>query len=213
MLDQTPSSSSFDSAELYEACGSDDPAVQAEAYRALWPYLYRVAYQVVYRQPEAADLAQDCAQVALIRVHEQRQRCREPKAFRSWARRIVSNVAIDELRRRQRLLPLAAADDPEDQSPGAPPPGGTLAPERVTLQKVTLANLRRLLNLAPISERSRRVVIGRYLDELPDEILAQTESELADRAVRPSHIQVTRSKNMAKLQRWELLQTFLDEAV
>jgi hypothetical protein len=43
------------------------------------------------------------------------------------------------------------------------------------------------------------VVVGRYFDEQPDEALARTESDLAGQTVLPSHIQVTRAKNLAKL--------------
>ncbi len=76
---------------------------------------------------------------------------------------------------------------------------------------INLENLRSLLEKAPISDRSRRVVIGRYLDDADDESLAQTESEIAQKDVLPSHIQVTRSKNITKLRKWDTLRrwTFL----
>lgn len=201
MSDQ-PSPSSFDdSAELYAACQDG----RRDAYEALWRYLLRVALKVVHDQPDAEALAQDCAQRALIRIHQRLDECREPAAFRSWSRRITGNLAIDELRRRKRLLPLESYTEPPPTAWKQTPVG----PESAVSTDMRLKRLRELLNLAPISDRSRRVVIGRYLDDLPDEILAQQENDLdGGNAVQPSHIQVTRSKNMAKLRDWELLQSF-----
>ena len=50
------------------------------------------------------------------------------------------------------------------------------------------------------------------LTDLDDNDLAQTESDLADEDVRPSHVQVTRAKNISKLRQWSLLHQFLEEA-
>ena len=196
-----------DSADLYHACGSAEPDVQAAAYQTLWEYLFRIAFYLTNKQPDQEALAQDCAQRALIRIHRQRQRCDEPKAFRTWSRRIVSNLTIDELRRRKRLQPL-----PEPAQEAQLEQHTVPNPEIETAASLTLDSLRQLLQTSPMSDRSRRVVIGRYLDQRDDESLAQTESELADDEVRPSHVQVTRSKNISKLRQWPLLRQFLDEA-
>ena len=196
-----------DSADLFAACGSPETAVQAEAYHELWQYLYRVALHVANQQPDQEALAQDCAQRALIRIHQQRETCAEPKAFRSWSRRIVTNLVIDELRRRRRLQPLEITTDSmlTDTSHQNP------SPEREVLADLSLKNLRKLLHQSPMSDRSRRVVIGRYLDDMDDEFLAQAETELAQKEVLPSHIQVTRSKNISKLKTWEALREILHE--
>jgi RNA polymerase sigma factor (sigma-70 family) len=191
---------------LYNICGSADPAEQAAGYRELWGYLYRVAAFMTRSQPDGDALAQDCAQRALLRVHEQYHRCAEPAAFRAWARRIVSNLVIDELRRQRRLQPL-----PEPGQETTLPVTAAVNPETAVLHTLTTHSLRQLLTQAPISDRSRRLVIGRYLDDLPDDTLAATESELAGQTVLPSHVQVTRAKNIAKLRQWPLLEQFLQE--
>jgi RNA polymerase sigma factor (sigma-70 family) len=208
-----------DSARLYAACSSTDPQVQQNAYTTLWQYLCRVAMRIVYDQPDTDALAQDCAQVALIRVHERLPECANPAAFHAWARRIVANVAIDELRRQKRLVPLADDDEYDDgvvatsaaaaavaaaASSTAASIGGTPGVEQVSLDE-----LRALLQKAPISARSSRVVVGRYFDNQPDETLARTESRLAGTQVLPSHVQVTRTKDMERLRRWEPLRTYL----
>lgn len=176
---------------LYEACRRADPA----GYEQLWPYLYRVALQLTHDPA----LAQDCAQMALIRIYEQIADCREPAAFYVWSRRIVSHLTIDQLRRDKRLVPL-------DEAEMTPAPFGT---EAAALNELTQASLRQLLDQAPISDRSRRVVVGRFLEDLPDEPLADRESLLAQQPILPSHIQVTRAKNIAKLRDYAPLRRFL----
>lgn len=197
-----------DSAELYAACSSVDPLIQARGYESLWAYLYRVALHVVRDQPEASALAQDCAQTALVRIHASLSTCREPAAFHIWARRIVSHIAIDELRRRKRLTALDGRE--AEQAPAPPQTARRSSLEAKTLNAISQSELYELINQAPISDRSRRVVLGRYFDGHADERLAQVESELAERAVLPSHIQVTRAKNIAKLRQWQRLRDFMD---
>lgn len=176
---------------LYEACRRADPA----GYEQLWAYLYRVALQLT-NDPA---LAQDCAQTALIRIYQQLADCREPAAFYLWSRRIVSHLTIDQLRRDKRLVAL-------DEAETAPAPFTT---EGLALNRLDNLSLRQLLDQAPISERSRRVVVGRFLDDLPDEPLAERESQLAEQPILPSHIQVTRAKNIAKLRDYAPLRHFL----
>jgi RNA polymerase sigma factor (sigma-70 family) len=196
------------SADLFAACGSDDPLIQAAAYEILWAYLYQVAWQMVYDQSEAEAMAQDCAQLALVRIHQRLNECREAATFRAWARRIVSHLVIDELRRRKRLAWLGEAETGDEAiatlKPAEPPPGL----EETVLEATGQLELAELIRRAPMSERSRRVVAGRYLDGLPDEQLAQVETDLAGQPILPSHIQVTRSKNLVKLRQWQPIQDF-----
>jgi len=102
----------LDSTTWFTACQNTDPQVQASAYTALFAYLSRAALHILFDQPEAEALAQDCAQIALIRVHQRLDDCREPAAFRTWARQIVAHLAIDTLRRRSRLT-FAVEDELE----------------------------------------------------------------------------------------------------
>ena len=196
----------FDSVQLYAACASDDLSIQENAYQQLWPYLHQIAWQILYRQPDSADLAQDCAQKALIRIHEKLVDCNEPAAFRTWSRRIVSHLAIDELRRRKRLVQWE-----DEKVEKVPDDSAKDSLENLVLDEMTLADVQNLINSAPISHRSRRVIIGRYVDGLPDDNIAQAETDLAQQTVLPSHIQVTRSKNISKLRKWPLLQQLLGQ--
>lgn len=196
-----------DSTTLYEAWASTDTAVQTEAVQTMWQYLHRIAYNISYKQADAPALAQDCAQKAIIRIHHQLENCQEPKAFKSWCRRIVSNLVIDELRRRKRFI------HPDEERPFTEDPSfANVSAEMAVVSELTAVSLRQTLQQSPMSARSQRVVIGRYLDELPDEQLAQVESDLSGTTLAPSHIQVTRAKNIAKLRQWDYFRTLFEDA-
>ena len=202
-----PVSTNFvESTLLYAQCNSDDVALQAAAYKTLWDYLYRVALHLVRDQPDAEMLAQDCSQDALIRIHARLAECRQPEAFRAWSKRIVTNLCIDELRRRNRRR---LADELPEELPGQQLVASTNSPEQSVIDWESDHSIRQALRQAPISERSYVAVVGRYLDDLPDEQLAKSESERSGQTLLPSHLQVTRSKNVNKLRRWQHLSTIL----
>jgi RNA polymerase sigma factor (sigma-70 family) len=183
---------STDSQSLYAACAQEGSAAQTDAFALIWGDLYRVAYRMLHDRPGGDALAADCAQKALIKIHRNLAQCRNPAAFREWATQVLRRVVLDELRRPEhaRRAPLPADDD-HSAKLAAPEP----APTGEELRELLLAAIEH----GPLSERSRRVVIGRYFQEHTDETLARTESQQAAQPVLPSHIQVTRAKNLAKL--------------
>ena len=182
----------IDSQTLFAACADDGSDAQIDAFESLWGDLYRIAYAMLHDRPGGDALAADCAQAALIKVHRNLAQCRNPAAFREWAAQVVRRVVIDELRRPEHARRAALPDD-DDHSPAlATPPA---APSSEDLHTLLLAAIEH----GPLSERSRRVVLGRYFDEQPDEALARAESALSGQEVLPSHIQVTRAKNLSKL--------------
>ncbi len=193
---------SISSEELYNACRQEGSDAQADAYRQLFRELYRVAYGMLRARPDGEGLAADCAQAALIKVHRSLEQCREPATFRGWAAQIARRTVLDALRRpaQTRQVPL----DDHEATLAAPP----LEPT-ADLRGLLLDALRR----GPLSDRSRRVIVGRYFDERADEELAAEEARLAGEPVLPSHIQVTRAKNIAKLRRDGELLERLREAV
>jgi RNA polymerase sigma factor (sigma-70 family) len=194
------------SAELYAACRSQDLSIQEDAYNRLWDYLYQVALKIVYDQPNAPDLAQDCAQEGLVRIHNLINECHTPTAFLGWSRTIVGHIAIDILRKRGRLMPLEEDDGEET---GRQWPGGGPSLEEEVVAEMMMDQILDLLNKAPISQRSRLTITSRFVDDLPDESLAESVSQLEGKEVLPSHLQVTRSKNLKKLQKWPLLRQSL----
>lgn len=198
-----------DSVTLYAGCTSDDLAEQCEAYEQLWAYLYRVALRVVRAQPDPEALAQDCAQKALIRVYNKIEMCNGPESFKGWSRTIAFNEGIDVLRKRERLYSLT--DDEGNVRPEAEEKAQHVLPEQAVEYSSRAEMLRMLLQQAPISDRSKRVVIGRIVDDHDDSFLAEVETELTGSLVKTSHIQVTRSKNLKKLGDYRPILDFLEE--
>jgi RNA polymerase sigma factor (sigma-70 family) len=187
-------SQQVDSTDLYLACRQDGSDAQLDAFQQLGSHLYRVAYAMLRDRSEGEALAHDCVQLALIKIHHNIEQCRAPERFREWAAQVARRVVLDELRRpeRRRHIPLP---DEEEHVPW-------LASTELLAGAADLESLLRLvLDDAPLSARSRRVVEGRYFEEQTDDLLAERETTLSGKSVLPSHIQVTRAKNLSVLRR------------
>jgi len=79
----------------------------------------RFMYTVAYRLAGNDEDAQDTVQEALIRVRRGLERY-EPGSLEGWLARIVTNVFLDEVRRRRRRPADALPDDPERVLPTSP---------------------------------------------------------------------------------------------
>ena len=79
----------------------------------------RFLYTVAYRLAGNDDDAQDLVQEALIRVRRGLERY-EPGSLQGWLARIVTNVFLDEMRRRKRRPTDALPDDPGSVLPSTP---------------------------------------------------------------------------------------------
>ena len=86
-----------------------------EVARDYGRFLYNVAYRLAGNDDDAQDLVQE----ALIRVRKGLERY-EPGSLEGWLARIVTNVFLDEVRRRKRRPADALPDDPERVLPPAP---------------------------------------------------------------------------------------------
>jgi RNA polymerase sigma-70 factor, ECF subfamily len=78
-------------------------------------FLYTVAYRLAGNSSDAQDLVQE----ALIRVRKGLETY-EPGSLEGWLARIVTNVFLDEVRRRRRRPADALPDDPDWVLPPAP---------------------------------------------------------------------------------------------
>jgi RNA polymerase sigma-70 factor, ECF subfamily len=78
-------------------------------------FLYNVAYRLAGNDEDAQDLVQE----ALLRVRKGLERY-EPGSLEGWLARIVTNVFLDEMRRRKRRPTDALPDDPDRVLPPAP---------------------------------------------------------------------------------------------
>jgi RNA polymerase sigma-70 factor (ECF subfamily) len=79
----------------------------------------RFLYNVAYRLAGNDDDAQDLVQEALIRVRKGLERY-EPGSLEGWLARIVTNVFLDEVRRRKRRPADALPEEPERVLPTTP---------------------------------------------------------------------------------------------
>jgi RNA polymerase sigma-70 factor (ECF subfamily) len=79
----------------------------------------RFMYTVAYRLSGNDEDAQDLVQESLIRVRRGLERY-EPGSLEGWLARIVTNVFLDEVRRRRRRPADALPDDPERVLPTSP---------------------------------------------------------------------------------------------
>jgi RNA polymerase sigma-70 factor (ECF subfamily) len=78
-------------------------------------FLYGVAYRLTGNDSDAQDLVQE----ALIRVRRGLETY-EPGSLRGWLSRIVTNVFLDEMRRRKRRPTDALPSDPDAVLPSSP---------------------------------------------------------------------------------------------
>ena len=86
-----------------------------EVARDYGRFMYSVAYRLAGNDEDAQDLVQE----ALIRVRRGLERY-EPGSLEGWLARIVTNVFLDEVRRRRRRPTDALPDDPERVLPASP---------------------------------------------------------------------------------------------
>jgi RNA polymerase sigma factor (sigma-70 family) len=101
-------------AELVLACQQHD----REAFDCLAKRHQRTILSLVYKMaPEIQDPS-DLAQEVLIRVWRYIGTLRDPEAFRSWLKRIATNVFYDQLRQRPKQS-ILSLDDPMDASDGS----------------------------------------------------------------------------------------------
>lgn len=121
-------------------------------------FLYNVAYRLTGNDDDAYDLVQE----ALLRVRKGLETY-QPGSMEAWLSRIVTNVFLDEVRRRRRRPVEALPDDPERLLPSSP--GADEATER--LPDDVQAALRRL----PEDFRTAVVlcdVVGLSYEEIAD---------------------------------------------
>ncbi len=66
------------------------------------------AYNIAYRMMNNEEDAKDMTQEALIKIYKSIKSFREESTFSTWLYRIVTNVCLDELRRRKKMetIPL-----------------------------------------------------------------------------------------------------------
>lgn len=182
--------------ELYAACREEGSDRQRQVFALLYAEFYSIALFMVQSAatPEPQELAQDCAQESLIKVWKNLATCTQPTLFRHWAKTILRNQTLNELAKLKRKR-----EDSLDQALEHPLPANVSNPAVVVAQGEKYNKLLDLLAAAPISERSRYVILAKYLAQMTEEEISQALSVQEQSDIRPSHVQVTRAKNFKKL--------------
>ena len=98
------------SPELLARCKRGDRLAFEELVRATHRRVYSLAYRLVGDRFEAEDVAQD----AYLRMFRGLAGFREEAAFETWMHRIVTNAALNLLRRRGRFGELLDEGDTPD---------------------------------------------------------------------------------------------------
>jgi RNA polymerase sigma-70 factor (sigma-E family) len=123
-----------------------------DEYPALYRSAYRVAFRLLGRREEAADLAQE----ACARAYARWNRVGGFECPEAWVARVAGNLAIDARRRQQtaaRHVDSFVADRPDD---------GRRDDERVDLHRALLT----------LPRRQREVVLLRFVADQPEAAVA-----------------------------------------
>ncbi|MDP9316159.1 MAG: sigma-70 family RNA polymerase sigma factor [Chloroflexota bacterium] len=186
---------------LYDACHKHGSDEQREALTAIWNDFRGIAMLYFRQYPDCDQIASDCAQDALIKLHKTLNQCHGAASFKAWSHRILLNTIKDKGRSfgRERRVDFPDESHPQLSVPAIEPPG----------ERDLKTFLLDVITSGPLSARSRRVIIGRFFEERKDEDLARVEAQLSGDNVSPGNIQSTRAKNIDKLRHVEGLVDYL----
>lgn len=101
---------------MLAACKRGDPRAFEELVRSTHRRVYSLAVRLVGDQHDAQDVAQD----AYLRIFRGLDGFREEARFETWMYRIVTNSAMNLLRRRGRLVEVALDEELDTPAPDRP---------------------------------------------------------------------------------------------
>lgn len=142
----------------------------------------RLVYMALQQlAPERNDIA-DLAQEVLLRMCRSIKSLRNPKTFKFWLNRIITNLFYDELRKLPRRLKTVSMDEPmsdgeNDSSPTRDIADHSLRPEELTLGSELDETIRKAIETLP--EQFRTIIVLRELQGLSyEEIASLTHASL-----------------------------------
>lgn len=151
--------------------------------RAALAYLARKHYPIeAFGADDAESLAEDFAQESLTIILRQLDSFRGESRFTTWAYRIVINLMADEFRRRawrHRSLDEEQARLPERTAADDVP---HLAAERREIWELVQQVIRE-----DLTERQRRVLVGRFFQDKPLVVLAEEMNTTKDNVYKLLH--------------------------
>lgn len=145
--------------ELIRAAQSGDRDALITLLREIEPYVYRTAYYLLHNEQDAMDASQE----ALIRIYTKINSYEEKAQFKTWAQRIVTNIAIDKFRRAK---PTVSIDEHNLVFLGKE------SVEKDVLSAYAAQDIREAIDQLP--EHHRAVVVLRYLQDFSYNEIAES---------------------------------------
>lgn len=166
----------------------------------------RLVYVTLYQlAPERNDIT-DLTQEVLLRMCRSIKSLRNPKTFKYWLNRIITNLFYDELRKTPRQLKTISMDEPayDDSDEGGPArdiPDTADVPDRLALNSELDRKIHEAIQNLP--EQFRTIIVLREIQGLSyDEIASLTETNIGTVKSRLAR---------ARLKLQEVLEPYLKE--
>lgn len=140
--------------------------------------IYRLAYSYVKNPEDALDITQEAVFKAISRADS----LKNPQGMKTWVYRIVSNTALDFLRREKRLVIM------DDETIGS-------YLEKPTVDWEEGKDLDLAMAMEKLSPRERGLIVLRYFEDLKIEEVAEVLNE---------NINTTKSRLYATLRKLRL---------
>lgn len=141
------------------------------AFRALMDAYRHAFYGLARRYAGSHEDADDVLQDAFVKVYQNLAGLERAEAFFPWARRIIVNTALDQIRRRKRIAEVESDPEAPGGDPIDPPTGAFEAPDRRVEQREFFRRLERAIRALP--PRQREVVLLHDVEGVPTEEIAE----------------------------------------
>lgn len=166
----------------------------------------KLVYVTLYQlAPERNDIT-DLTQEVLLRMCRSIKSLRNPKTFKYWLNRIITNLFYDELRKTPRQLKTISLDEPvyegdDDQSPARDIPDASDMPDKQALNSELDRKIQQAIQNLP--EQFRTIIVLREIQGLSyEEIASLTETNIGTVKSRLAR---------ARLKLQEVLEPYLKE--
>ncbi|MGH9394893.1 MAG: RNA polymerase sigma factor [Terriglobales bacterium] len=147
------------------ASALDDPESFRSLVDAYSQRLFRLAYRMTGNPQDAEELVQE----TFLRAYRARRRFEARANYATWLYRICVNAALDHLRRRAPLPPLAL-DDPDVAWSNDRLPGPAPTPERLLLSREMRSQIEAAMSALSLVERAAFAM--RHYEQLSIEEIA-----------------------------------------
>ena len=188
--------------ELVLKAQSDQMSALEELVSRYQKLVYVTLYQLA---PELNDIT-DLTQEVLLRMCRSIKSLRNPKTFKYWLNRIITNLFYDELRKAPRQLKTVSLDEPayesdDEQSPARDIPDVSDMPDKVALNSELDRKIQQAIQNLP--EQFRTIIVLREIQGLSyEEIASLTETNIGTVKSRLAR---------ARLKLQEVLEPYLKE--